>query len=115
VKKCLFDIVKASREIEDFTRDVAYETYTADPMVQAAVERKFEIIGEALSRIRRLDHSLLEAIPAYQRIIGFRNVISHGYDVIDPELVWDAIHTHLPSLQRTVESLLAESDGTDMA
>jgi len=107
-RKCLFDVAEASRKIQDFTRGMTYERYRADGMVQAAVERKFEIIGEALSRLKRLDPSLLEAVPAYQRIIGFRNVISHGYDIVDPELVWDAIRTHLPALQQAVENLLAE-------
>lgn len=109
-RKCLFDIADACRDIRDFTRDKTYGRYASDAMVRAAVERKFEIIGEALARIRRLDQSLLEAIPAHPRIIGFRNVIIHGYDVIDPELVWDAVRTHLPELQRAVENLLAESD-----
>jgi uncharacterized protein with HEPN domain len=70
------------------------------------VERKFEIIGEALNRIKRLDKGLLVAIPQHERIIGFRNVISHGYDVIAPELVWDAIQNHLPVLRGMVEELL---------
>jgi uncharacterized protein with HEPN domain len=48
----------------------------------------------------------LTAIPQHERIIGFRNIISHGYDVIDPELVWDAIQNHLPVLKGVVEDLL---------
>ncbi|HPC94680.1 MAG TPA: DUF86 domain-containing protein [Sedimentisphaerales bacterium] len=106
--KCLFDVADASRKIQDFTRGMTYERDSADGMVQAAVERKFEIIGEALSRPKRLDSSLLDAVPACQRIIGFRNVISHGYDIVDPELVWDAIRTHLPAIQKALENLLVE-------
>ena len=75
-------------------------------MVQAAVERKFEIIGEAINRIKRLDASLVEAIPGYERIIGFRNIISHGYDIIDSEIVWNAIQEHLPTLISRVDALL---------
>jgi len=77
-------------------------------MVQAAVERKFEIIGEAINRIKRLDASLVEAIPGYERIIGFRNIISHGYDVIDPEIVWNAIQDYLPALRSRVKDLLSD-------
>ncbi len=106
VKKYLFDIAQAAADIEEFTRDLPYTHYIADVKTQAAVERKFEIIGEALNRIKRLDRSLLAMIPEHERIIGFRNVISHGYDIIDPELVWDAIQNHLPSLRSVIENLL---------
>jgi uncharacterized protein with HEPN domain len=77
-------------------------------MAQAAVERKFEIIGEALNRISASDPAILKRISGYRRIIGFRNVISHGYDVVDLEIVWDAVRNHLPVLIREVEELLAE-------
>jgi len=77
-----------------------------DARTQAAVERKFEVIGEALNRIRRLDDSFVVTIPEYERIIGFRNVISHGYDIVDPEIVWDAVRNHLPGLHHKVERLL---------
>ncbi len=75
-------------------------------MAQAAVERKFEIIGEALNRISGSDAAILQRISDYQRIIGFRNVISHGYDVVDLEIVWDAVRNYLPVLIREVEELL---------
>lgn len=70
------------------------------------MERKFEIIGEALIRVKRLDISALDHISEHDRIIGFRNVISHGYDAIDTEIVWDAIQNHLPTLKRETEKLL---------
>jgi len=106
VKKCLFDILNAAKHIEQYTRGLDYADYLADGQVQAAVERKFEIIGEALNRIRKLDASAIESISEHQRIIGFRNVITHGYDVLDSELVWDAARNHLPMLKEQVERLL---------
>ncbi|MFH1717347.1 MAG: HepT-like ribonuclease domain-containing protein [Planctomycetota bacterium] len=105
VKKCLFDILNAAKSIEQFTCRLEYTDYLADGQVQAAVERKFEIIGEALNRIKKLDASVLESISEHRRIIGFRNVISHGYDTLDAELVWDAVRTHLPALKEQVEQL----------
>ena len=47
-------------------------------------------------------------IPDIGRIIGFRNVLAHGYDVVDDEVVWDAVTTDLPELTASVEALLAE-------
>ena len=106
VKKCLFDILNAAKSIEQFTHRLDYTDYLADGQVQAAVERKFEIIGEALNRIKKLDASVLESISEHQRIIGFRNVITHGYDALDTELVWDVVCNHLATLKEQVERLL---------
>jgi uncharacterized protein with HEPN domain len=106
IRKHLFDILQATKNIEEFTRQMTYVDYGANRMVQAAVEREFEIIGEALSRIKKLDSSFLEHISEYQRIIGFRNVITHGYDAIDLELVWDAVKNHLTTLKEEVQELL---------
>jgi uncharacterized protein with HEPN domain len=106
VKKYLFDILEAARNIEEYTRGLEYTDYLADSQVQAAVERKFEIIGEALNRIKKLDSRVLESISEHQRIIGFRNVITHGYDALDTELVWDSVCNHLPMLIKQVEQLL---------
>ncbi len=106
VKKCLFDISAAVNDIEGYTGRLEYADYLGDGMVQAATERKFEIIGEALNRIARLDNTVLQRISQYHRIIGFRNVIVHGYDAIDDELVWDAIQNHLPKLRQEVERLI---------
>jgi uncharacterized protein with HEPN domain len=102
----LYDILQAASDILEFTRDLTYAGYTADVKTQAAVERKFEIIGEALNRIKRLDRSLVAIIPDHERIISFRNIIVHGYDIINPTLVWDAVQNHLPSLVRVVQGLL---------
>ena len=76
-------------------------------MIQAAVERKFEIIGEALNRLSRDDDDTLAEIRDYQRIIGFRNILAHGYDAIDQHLVRDAVKNHLTPLSEDVERLMS--------
>jgi uncharacterized protein with HEPN domain len=78
VKKHLFDVLEAARSIEGYTRGLDYAGYRDNGMLQAAVERKFEIIGEALNRIKKSDSAVLAKISEYERIISFRNVISHG-------------------------------------
>jgi len=108
IKKYLFDILDAGRAIEEFTRALTATDFARNRMAQAAVERKFQVIGEALNRIRRLDPGLVESIPEYARIIGFRNIIVHGYDVVDSDIVWDVIATRLPHLLTTVEQLLGQ-------
>ena len=75
---------------------------------QAAVERKFEIIGEALNRLHQTHPELAERIPRLRRIIDFRNLLIHGDAIVKPERVWDYTENHLPQLRRIVKALLAE-------
>ena len=67
-------------------------------MLRAAVERQFELIGEALSQLARVDEVLVARISEYQRIIAFRNVLVHQYAHVDNRLVWDVLETNLPAL-----------------
>lgn len=60
-------------------------------MLRSAVERQFEIIGEALSQLARADPTLAERVPDLRRIIGFRNVLIHGYDRVDAAAVWRVV------------------------
>ena len=83
IRKFLFDVLLASEDIRSFTEGLDFSAYLKNKMVQRAVEREFEIIGEALNRIKKVDPELLEQVSAYHRIIGFRNILSHGYDIID--------------------------------
>jgi uncharacterized protein with HEPN domain len=53
--------------------------YAANEMAQAAVERKFEIIGEALNQLAKLDDAFAARIPDLPQIVGFRNQLIHGY------------------------------------
>ena len=74
------------------------------------MERQFEVIGEVLNRLVRTDPAVAERISRISRIISFRNVLIHGYDLVDHEVVWDVIETHLPCLREQVQALLAEGE-----
>ena len=106
----LADALDAARSIERFRKNLDLDGFRADELVRAAVERKHEIVGEALNRLSREEPELAERIPDIGRIVGFRNVLAHGYDVVDDEIVWDAITIELPELATRVEALLVEVD-----
>ena len=74
-----------------------------------AVERQFEVIGEALNRLKRDDPGTVTQIPDHRRIIAFRNILIHGYDVVDHDVVWDVATIHLPDLLARVTELLQDS------
>ena len=105
-KAYLFDIKQACDEIAEFTHDMSYEEYSGNAMVKAAVERKFLMIGEALIRLKRENPEILKTITDHEKIIGFRNVLVHGYDIIDDATVWSAVKDSMPTLRQEVESLL---------
>jgi uncharacterized protein with HEPN domain len=73
-------------------------------MLRRAVEREFEIIGEAMNRIEKIDSST--DISSKKQIIDMRNRVIHGYDRIDNEIIWGTIVRHLPKLKQEIETLL---------
>lgn len=101
----LYDIINACQNIASFTTDLNFEEYGTDIRTKAACERMFEIIGEALRRLRTEFPDLYSQIPDSDQIIAFRNVIAHGYDIIDDELVWSIIKNEVPQLRRSCEDL----------
>ena len=78
-------------------------------MLRSAVERQFEIIGEAMTQLARTDELVVDQISQYQRVIAFRNVLIHGYADVDDRLVWDVVKANLPTLKREVDALLEEA------
>jgi uncharacterized protein with HEPN domain len=80
------------------------EDYHVNILIKSAVERKLEIIGEAINRIFKMDDSL--PITNYRKIIATRNFIIHEYDFVDDSQVWLIVEKHLPLLKKEVEELL---------
>jgi uncharacterized protein with HEPN domain len=108
MKKYLEDIARAAELIAEFTAGKSLADYMKDPMLRAAVERKFEIIGEALVRLAKLDSAVAARISEHQRIIAFRNVLIHGYNNVDDLVVWGIVESKLPALRRDVAALLGD-------
>lgn len=107
-QRYLYDIAEAGRLIGTFTAGRTFVDYERDAMLRSAVERQFEIIGEALSQLARLDQSLAGRITEYRRVIAFRNIIAHGYAKVDHRTVWDLVESKLPTLCQEVATLVEE-------
>jgi uncharacterized protein with HEPN domain len=104
----LWDVKNAADAILRFIAGLDVETYARTEVVYSAVERKFEIIGEALAQLWKLDPGLAGRIPEIRDIIAFRNVLIHGYAVIEHDRVWHIAEASLPGLHRAVAALLDE-------
>ncbi len=102
----LWDIRQAADRIGQFVADKHFEDYAEQDMLRSAVERQFEIIGEALNQLTRQDSRIAKGIPDSGRIISFRNLLIHGYAVIDNRMVWRVVQESLPELKSAVIKLL---------
>lgn len=104
-------ILEDARCAAEFVRKISSETsrveFLQDEIVQAAVERKFEIIGEALNRLKKSDPDVAGEIPDIARIVAFRNVLIHAYDVVDATVVWDIMQQPLTQLAECIDRLLS--------
>ncbi len=105
IKRYLFDIQESIESIEKYLGDKRdFKVYLDDKMLRRAIEREFEIIGEAMTRIEKLDSKL--NITGKRLIINMRNRVIHGYDEIDNEIIWGTIVRHLPTLKNEINNLL---------
>ena len=107
-KKLLFDVITACGHIEQFTAGKNFDDYLGSELLRGAVERKFEIVGEALMRLRSKDPNTFARISASQEAIAFRNRLVHGYDAIDHALIWNIIQDDVRALKAETENLLRE-------
>ncbi len=105
-KKFLEDIRSAAAQILEFTAGRTFDDYENDQMLQSAVERQFEIIGEAVKKLSVADPDTASRIENSERIISFRNILIHGYDIVENTVVWDIIQKDLPKLHNQVKILL---------
>ena len=110
--KLLEDIRACAAYVLDVTRDLDLSSYFDNDTLRFAIERNFEIIGEALNRLSKVDPHTAQRIPDYLQIIAFRNVLIHGYDALNHNRVWQIVQENLPALHLQVLSLLHEGAST---
>ncbi|HUG11003.1 MAG TPA: HepT-like ribonuclease domain-containing protein [Opitutaceae bacterium] len=96
------DAKAACDAIESFTSGLDIEGFAASALIRSAVERQFEIIGEALSKASKEDDNVARLLPDVPRIVGLRNRLIHGYDNVDDQLIWDIVRTKLPALRNAL-------------
>jgi uncharacterized protein with HEPN domain len=94
--------------LEDFTRGKSFADYQGNDLLRAGVEREFITIGEALMQADRRYSAALQVITGLRQIIGFRNVLVHGYATIHDATVWGVVENDLPRLKQDVAALLAQ-------
>ena len=87
-KTLLWDARDAASAIAAMTAGKSFADFDSDIVLRSAVERQFEIVGEALGQLARLDAALAAKVPDLREIVAFRNILIHGYALIDRARVW---------------------------
>jgi len=102
----LHEALFACRAIQSFVTEQSFASYLSNLMLRSAVERQFEIVGEALSRAQIADGQVTDLVPDLRRIVGLRNRIIHGYDQIDHQIIWSIVSEDLIELIAQLENIL---------
>ncbi len=102
----LRDIYDAGDWIQLFTGGIDRDTFSSLEETQAAVERKFEIMGEAIAQCRLHHPDEVAQLGDVQGVVDFRNYLAHRYHAVKSDLVWDIVERDLPPLLARVKALL---------
>lgn len=111
VRAWLSDIADACGVILECTAGKAPDQYAQDVVVRSAVERQFEIIGEAMRRLLAAEPSLELRLPEAREVIDFRNFLAHAYHLVQHQEVWKIVERDVPVLKKKAEAILRERGG----
>ncbi len=100
----LAHIINCIDKIQRYVEDVYQEAFEQDEMMQDAIIKNLEIIGEAATRLSKKIKSENTHIPWHQ-IEGLRHRLVHDYYQVDLTIVWNTIHNRLPQLKREIQNL----------
>lgn len=108
ILKYLEDVRLACEDVEQFFSNYPnrFDVFSADCLMISAVERKVEIMGEAINRILKREPDFV--IPNARAIIATRSRIIHSYEKVEPEFLWGLVQRHIPKLKKDVEQILSE-------
>lgn len=101
----LIDIIEAARLTQSFLAGIGKSDFDSNLMVQSAVIRQIEVMGEATKRLSESFRNDHPHVP-WRKIAGMRDILIHAYDHVDPDEVWNAVTVAMPGLLEQLELLL---------
>jgi uncharacterized protein with HEPN domain len=102
----LWDARESADAITGFVAGRTVGQYLEDPMLRAAVERHFEIIGEALNRLLQTSPEIAAKLPDLKQAVAFRDLLIHGYASVDNAIVWRTAQEDLPNCAKRLRHSL---------
>jgi uncharacterized protein with HEPN domain len=103
-------MIEAADRILAYTNGVLKEQFLADTMMQDAVVRNIEIIGEAANNLVESSPEIVQRYPSipFAQIYGMRNRVAHGYFAVSMDMIWETVQTDIPELKNSLAALIAE-------
>lgn len=105
----LLDMLLAARKARQFASGVSRASFLADEILQNAVMRQIQIVGEAANRVSATTRAAHSEIP-WREIAGMRNRLVHDYVNIDAALVWAVLEQDLNPLIDALQSIVPPED-----
>lgn len=106
-KQYVLDIVKAMEDARGFVEDLTFEELEEDLRTQYALQRAFEIIGEATKSIDTSVQGQYPDVP-WNQMAGMRDMLIHKYFAVNMEVVWETIHHDFPKVQPRLRQILED-------
>ena len=106
VRLLVEDILEAIERIERYTSELDRESFVSDEKSSDAVVRNLEIIGEAAAHLPSDFRESVDDVE-WEKVVGLRSRIVHGYFAVDLELVWTIVRSDLPPLWRRLKGVLS--------
>jgi uncharacterized protein with HEPN domain len=108
-------MLEAANRALGYTAGVGEEQFFANQMLQDAVIRNIEIIGEAANNLLEIGPEFASKYPSipFARIYGMRNRVSHGYFAVSTAMIWDSVRVDLPDLRLQILKVLDELNTAD--
>lgn len=108
----LLDMLLACQKLVRFTDSITIDAFLANELVQSAVIREFQVLGDAARLVTEPTRAVHPAIP-WRVIAGMRNRLVHAYFDIRLEAVWDTIQHDIPPLLTALEAIRSAPDGSE--
>jgi uncharacterized protein with HEPN domain len=102
----LHDAESACSEARVLCAGTTRDQFVQDRVLQLAVQKLIEIVGEALRQAEASDREAVQAIPELRVVVNTRNRLIHGYDTVDYGALWDIVQRHVPQLEVRLHALL---------
>ena len=109
----LWDILDAIVAVEVFVQNASTDQQWARDLLQTAIERKLEIIGEAIKQMEARFPGSSARLPEVKLAVGMRNWLAHGYFAIESAVLWSTVSEKLPALKTSVQQVLAEAGSNE--
>ena len=109
-KDYLLHMLEAADRVLEYTAGVTEEQFVANQMLQDAVVRNIEVIGEASNNLLEVGPEFAAKYPSipFAQVYGMRNRVAHGYFAVSTAMIWDSVQVDVPDLRRQIVKVLGE-------